>query len=126
MNSSNTRTMDVPNDTYAAQPYNLSATNQSQSQPLEALDEVSQLVLMALYSTTSVVSLITNSLVIFVLVFGRKSSPELKLFLINLAVSDICMAALSIPFTYTDFMLGRWVFPKFLCKSRLKVYSQTP
>ncbi len=95
------------------------ATNQSvaDDQPLEALDRSSQLALMILYSLTSLVSLLSNAIVIFVLVLGRKSSPELKMFLINLAVSDICMASMSIPFTYTDFMLGRWIFPHILCKS---------
>jgi hypothetical protein len=35
--------------------------------------------------------------------------------LLNLSISDLLMAIFSIPFTYTIFMLGRWIFPKFLC-----------
>ena len=103
----------------SSESFNLSI-NHFDDQPLEALGNVSQVILMTLYSTTSIVSILTNSLVLFVLIFGRKSSPELKLFLINLAISDICMAALSIPFTYTDFMLGRWIFPKLLCESPIR------
>ncbi|CAH1407816.1 unnamed protein product [Nezara viridula] len=43
------------------------------------------------------------------------SSSELKSFLINLAVSDVAMAVFSIPFTYTMFLLGRWIFEPWFC-----------
>lgn len=46
---------------------------------------------------------------------GKRSSRELRIFLVNLAMSDITMALFSIPFTYTDFMLGRWVFHPLFC-----------
>jgi hypothetical protein len=90
--------------------------NTTELPPLEALERMPQIILIILYSTTAIVSFVSNSTVIFVLVFGKKSSNELKKFLINLAIADMCMASMSIPFTYTDFMLGRWIFPSFLCK----------
>ena len=37
-------------------------------------------------------------------------------FLINLALADLAMSLFSIPFTYTDFMLGRWIFPSIFCR----------
>ena len=37
-------------------------------------------------------------------------------YLMNLALSDLAMSLFSIPFTYSDFMLGRWIFPAVLCR----------
>ena len=82
---------------------------------LEACDSWKQFLLTALYLFTSLFSFIGNIISIIVLIVGKRSSPELKKYLINLSISDILMALFSIPFTYTDFMLGRWVLPSILC-----------
>ena len=47
--------------------------------------------------------------------FGKRSALNLRKFLINLAISDILLGVFCVPFTYTDFMLGRWIFPSWLC-----------
>ncbi len=83
--------------------------------PLEACDSWKQLLLTLLYLLTSLVSFSGNIVSIVVLIVGKRSSSELKKYLINLSVSDILMALFSIPFTFTDFMLGRWVLPSILC-----------
>ena len=83
--------------------------------PLEACDSWKQYLLTGLYTTTSLFAFTGNVVSILVLIFGKRSSPELKKYLINLSISDILMALFSIPFTYTDFMLGRWVLPDILC-----------
>ncbi|XP_022242496.1 probable G-protein coupled receptor 83 [Limulus polyphemus] len=85
------------------------------SHELEALGPDLQIFLITLYSITAVLALGGNVTVIVVLTFGKKSSRDLRAFLINLAASDITMATFSIPFTYTDFMLGRWIFEPFFC-----------
>ncbi len=100
----------------------MNSTNITELEPLEALERVPQIFLMILYSMTAIVSFVSNSTVILVLVFGKKSPNELKKFLINLAVADMCMASFSIPFTYTDFMLGRWIFPSFLCEYCYRIF----
>ncbi|KAH8033193.1 hypothetical protein HPB51_008131 [Rhipicephalus microplus] len=50
---------------------------------------------------------------------GAPAGPSIvartQTFLVNLALSDIAMAVFSIPFTYTDFMLGRWIFEPLFC-----------
>lgn len=46
--------------------------------------------------------------------FGQRDN--LKSFLINLAWSDLAMSLFSIPFTYSDFLLGRWIFHSTLCR----------
>ncbi|XP_077552948.1 RYamide receptor-like [Haemaphysalis longicornis] len=82
---------------------------------MNALGFELQAFLIALYSLTALLALGGNVMVIVVLVLGRRSSRELRLFLVNLALSDIAMAVFSIPFTYTDFMLGRWIFEPLFC-----------
>jgi hypothetical protein len=80
----------------------------------ELLDAFWQKLLITLYSLTAALSLIGNIIAIWVLMAGKRSSRELRMFLVNLSLSDITMALFSIPFTYTDFILGRWIFlPQF-------------
>ena len=82
---------------------------------LEAFGSSMQLFLFYVYSLTSLLALIGNLTVIFVECFGRRSALNLRKFLINLAISDILLGVFCVPFTYTDFMLGRWIFPHWLC-----------
>jgi hypothetical protein len=82
---------------------------------LELLNQKWQISLIVLYSLTAALSLIGNSIAIWVLMAGKRSSRELRMFLVNLSLSDITMALFSIPFTYTDFMLGRWIFLPLFC-----------
>nr|QEE04287.1 GPCR A44 [Nilaparvata lugens] len=82
---------------------------------LEVVEPPIQVALVILFSVTATLSLSGNVTVIIVLSLGKRSSSDLKAFLINLAVSDVTMAAFSIPFTYTMFLLGRWIFPPWFC-----------
>ena len=82
---------------------------------LDALSEKWQVFLIILYSTTAGVSLAINIVTIIVLFNGERISSEIWKFLLNLSISDILMSLFSIPFTYTIFMLGRWIFPRCLC-----------
>ncbi|XP_022250305.1 probable G-protein coupled receptor 83 [Limulus polyphemus] len=98
--------------------YFLNKTNLSNSDDypsLEALGPEMQVVLIIVYSLTALLALSGNVTVVGVLALGKRSSRDLRIFLINLAVSDITMASFSIPFTYTDFMLGRWIFDPHFC-----------
>ncbi|XP_077557403.1 gastrin/cholecystokinin type B receptor-like [Haemaphysalis longicornis] len=106
----------VPSDD-ANLSYGVAAGNISVSDypPMNAVGFELQAFLIALYSLTALLALGGNVMVIVVLVLGRRSSRELRLFLVNLALLDIAMAVFSIPFTYTDFMLGRWIFEPLFC-----------
>ncbi|KAL1459789.1 hypothetical protein WDU94_011743 [Cyamophila willieti] len=68
---------------------------------LDAVEPPVQVFLIVMYSLTAVLSLTGNTTAFVVLTFGRRSSGDLKVFLINLAISDLTMAIFSIPFTYT-------------------------
>lgn len=83
--------------------------------PLEALNSNSQIFLVCLYSATSFAAFIGNVTVILVEAFGKQSATNLRKFLINLAISDIIIGVFCVPFIYTDFMLGRWIFPHVMC-----------
>ncbi|KAH7984131.1 hypothetical protein HPB52_017341 [Rhipicephalus sanguineus] len=105
-------TSDDANLSYGGNGSNLTVSDYP---PMNALGFELQAFLIALYSLTALLALGGNVMVIVVLLLGRRSSRELRLFLVNLALSDIAMAVFSIPFTYTDFMLGRWIFEPLFC-----------
>ena len=89
--------------------------NYSSYEELELLSTNWQVFLVILYSLTAAIALIGNVISIWVITTGKRSSKELRIFLVNLSLSDIIMACFSIPFTYTDFMLGRWIFLPAFC-----------
>ena len=91
---------------------NITSTNLAD---LNLLGNKWQILLIVLYSTTAVISFISNIITIIVLVKGERLSSELWKYLINLSVADITMALFCMPFTYTMFMLGHWAFPVWFC-----------
>ncbi|XP_055330174.1 substance-P receptor-like [Paramacrobiotus metropolitanus] len=74
-----------------------------------------QVGLFFLYGINIFISVAGNIVVIFVFTYGHKSRTELAPFLINLAVSDLIMAIACMPFTSTQVLLGKWIYPHFLC-----------
>lgn len=82
---------------------------------LELVSKQVQYFLIALYSLTAAVALLGNVVAIVVLTRGRRTSRNLSKYLINLSLSDILMSIFSIPFTYTNFIMGRWIFPPETC-----------
>lgn len=89
--------------------------NYATYEELELLDKNWQIMIIFLYTLTAALALFGNILAICALLFGKRSSKELRIFLVNLSMSDIMMALFSIPFTYMDFMLGRWIFAPAFC-----------
>ena len=83
--------------------------------PLEALGPPFQLLLAVLYSVTAIFAFFLNLTAVIVLIVLKRSSADLRKYLLNLAFADILMAIFSIPFSYTDFMYGQWVFPTIMC-----------
>ena len=74
-----------------------------------------QLSLIALYSSTSLFALLGNLTVIVVCLAGSESARTIRLNLINLALSDIILGVLCVPYTFTDFAFGQWIFAAWLC-----------
>lgn len=82
---------------------------------LEPVSPDVQPAIWMLYLFTSICSVLGNLLVILVQIFGRQSSRCIRKYLNNLAVSDICLALMSMPFMYSNIVLGHWTYPHFLC-----------
>ncbi|KPM09213.1 neuropeptide FF receptor 1-like protein, partial [Sarcoptes scabiei] len=89
--------------------------NVTSTKPLEALESPYQIFLICLYSFTACFAFVSNFVTIIVMVKGKRCSRDLKKFLINLSVTDLLMAVFTIPFTYTNYMLGRWIFFSLMC-----------
>ncbi|XP_054168313.1 substance-P receptor-like [Oppia nitens] len=83
--------------------------------PLDALEWPLQMFLIGLYSTTAGLSFSGNIVTIVVLLKGKRCAKDVRKFLINLSVADIGMSLFSIPFTYTLYMFGHWIFPPIMC-----------
>ena len=75
----------------------------------------SQTVLIVFYTLATGLAVIGNVLAIAVFAIGRHSQTELRWFLGNLAAADLTMAVFCMPFTFTNTMLGYWVFSAPMC-----------
>lgn len=91
------------------------SVNEGDVGELEALNESMQIFLICVYSFTAVLSLGSNIVTIIVLIKGHRCAKDTRQFLINLSFADIGMSLFSIPFTYTLYMLGRWIFLPIMC-----------
>lgn len=80
------------------------------SRRLEVFGPSGQATVIVLYSLVSFLAFTTNSLVILVELYGKRSAPNLKKFLINLAISDLLLGVLAVPFAYTHMLLVRLRF----------------
>nr|XP_046919940.1 QRFP-like peptide receptor [Dermatophagoides farinae] len=89
--------------------------NKTSEKSLEALDESYQIFLIILYSFTACFAFISNLLTIIVMWKGKRCTRDLRKFLINLSIADLLMAMFTIPFTYTYYMFGHWIFVPSMC-----------
>lgn len=73
--------------------------------------------LLALYSATSLTSLLGNGALICVLLLdkSRSSKASIRNYLFNLALSDILIATIAVPANYANVVLGHWPYPRFAC-----------
>ncbi|XP_002738788.1 QRFP-like peptide receptor [Saccoglossus kowalevskii] len=74
-----------------------------------------QTVLTTAFTFTMVLSITGNALVMVVLLCGKSGRGDLNIFIVNLAVADLSMAVLSMPFTFTTLMYGHWIFGAAMC-----------
>lgn len=69
-----------------------------------------------LYATILLLAVIGNFLVIITLVQNRRMRTITNVFLLNLAVSDILLGVLCMPFTLIGALLRDFVFGEVMCK----------
>ncbi len=75
----------------------------------------SQISLICVYTITIILAVVGNLTAVFVLHFGNRSRTGLNKFLMNLAIADLLMACFCMPFTFTNTMLGHWIFGAAMC-----------
>ena len=66
------------------------------------------LYLFVLFAVISSVTL--NGLILFTIYKKKRKIPPLEIYIINLAVVDICIAVLAYPFSSVSSMRHRWLF----------------
>lgn len=81
-----------------------------------------QVLIYILYLIIFIVGLLGNVLVVFVVAQNRAMQTVTNCFIANLALSDILLCVLAVPFTPLYFFLKEWIFGKILC--HLVAYSQ--
>ncbi|KMQ95450.1 prolactin-releasing peptide receptor [Lasius niger] len=81
-----------------------------------------QTVFCAFYIIIFVLGIFGNVLVVFVVGRNRQMHTVTNLFIANLALSDVLLCVLAVPFTPLYTFLSRWVFGKTLC--HLVPYAQ--
>ena len=72
-------------------------------------------VLIVMYTLTTLLAILGNSLAIVIFTKGKRSKTDLRPFLINLAIADLIMAIFCIPFTFTYQLLDSWIFSRPMC-----------
>ena len=100
---------------------NLNITNWTEEDYLKSSPMV-QVLIYILYVVVFVVGLLGNALVVFVVAQNRTMQTVTNCFIANLALSDILLCVLAVPFTPLYFFLKEWIFGEILC--HLVAYSQ--
>ncbi|KAK2143436.1 hypothetical protein LSH36_840g01010 [Paralvinella palmiformis] len=72
-------------------------------------------VLVLLYSVIFLLGVSGNALVVYVVIRNKTMQSITNIFITNLAISDIMMCLLAVPFTPLSGLLNSWVFGEALC-----------
>ncbi|XP_052098877.1 neuropeptide Y receptor type 2-like [Mytilus californianus] len=70
---------------------------------------------IVLYCVIFILGVSGNCLVVFVVVRKKEMRTVINIFITNLAVSDILLCLLAVPFTPISYYLQSWVFGEFFC-----------
>ncbi|XP_053661374.1 neuromedin-K receptor-like [Anopheles marshallii] len=74
------------------------------------------LVLLSIfYGTISILAVIGNSLVIWIVITTKQMQTITNMFIANLALADVTIGVFAIPFQFQAALLQRWNLPEFMC-----------
>lgn len=68
-----------------------------------------------LYTLIFIIGIVGNGAVVYVVCVKKSMQSVTNLFIMNLALSDILMCLLAVPFTPISFFQDHWILGKFLC-----------
>ncbi|XP_075163716.1 short neuropeptide F receptor [Haematobia irritans] len=92
------------------------AEQQQQPEKEDLIDnEFVQIFFCILYTTVFVLGVFGNVLVCYVVLRNRAMQTVTNIFITNLALSDILLCVLAVPFTPLYTFMGRWAFGRTLC-----------
>lgn len=74
-----------------------------------------QIIFYSLYSTVFVIGIFGNILVSYIVCLNKAMRTVTNLFIMNLALSDIILCALAVPFTPLYSFTGKWFFGGVIC-----------
>lgn len=98
-------------------------TNGNSSSSTQIIDNhLVQTSFFILYTAIFIIGIFGNVLVCYVVLRNKAMQTVTNFFITNLALSDILLCILAVPFTPLYTFLGRWVFGRFLC--HLVSYAQ--
>jgi leucokinin receptor len=73
------------------------------------------LLLSFFYGTISLIAVIGNTLVIWIVTTTRQMHTTTNFFIANLAMADVTIGVFAIPFQFQAAILQRWNLPDFMC-----------
>ncbi|XP_053686021.1 substance-K receptor-like [Sabethes cyaneus] len=73
------------------------------------------ILLSVFYGTISILAVIGNSLVIWIVVTTKQMQTITNMFIANLALADVTIGMFAIPFQFQAALLQRWNLPDFMC-----------
>lgn len=73
------------------------------------------ILLSLFYGTISILAVLGNMLVIFIVRSSRQMHTVTNFFIANLALADVTIGLFVIPFQFQAAVLQRWVLPDFMC-----------
>lgn len=79
-------------------------------------DSTTEVAIILSYSFVVVVGFALNSLICLAMIMTPKLRTRKNLFILNLAISDILMCIVCLPFTVVKLVLKNWPFGEVLCK----------
>ncbi|XP_015794716.1 tachykinin-like peptides receptor 99D [Tetranychus urticae] len=71
--------------------------------------------LTSIYLLVSLCAVIGNSMVLWIVIKSKRMRNVTNFFIANLAVADLVIASLAVPFQFPAALLQRWVLPHFMC-----------
>lgn len=109
-------TLRTPLTSHIAQNYS-SGSSRDESNKYDPILDVGtiQIFFCVLYATVFVLGVFGNALVCYVVLRNRAMQTVTNIFITNLALSDILLCLLAVPFTPMYTFIGRWAFGKTLC-----------
>ena len=76
---------------------------------------ISRAIIFVILLIITLATIVGNAIVLAAFVVGKKLRTSFKMYIANLAITDLCVAVFGMSFYTFDTLLGHWPFGEFLC-----------